>query len=78
MLSAAASLDRVADHPAVRPAVGFEEYRTGPGLPVKAGQVAARFILHGPDHPSVLRTAEQILRGLEQDLGIGLLIGEKD
>lgn len=78
MLAPGASLGRASVHPAVRQVVGFQEYRTGPGQPVRAGQVVARFILRGDDHPSVLRTAEQILRGLEEDLGVGLLIGEKD
>lgn len=45
---------------------------------MNAGQIVARFMLRGPDHPSVVRTAEQILRRLEEDLGIALMIGEKD
>lgn len=77
-LSAGASLEWIADEPGVLEVVGFDSYSTGPGRPVSAGQIVARFMLRGPDHPSVVRTAEQILRRLEEDLGIALMIGEKD
>ncbi|MFC9049180.1 Alanine--anticapsin ligase [Streptomyces sp. 111WW2] len=77
-LAPGASLDRIADLPGVLEVVGFDSYGTGPGRTVNAGQIVARFMLRGPDHPSVVRTAEQILRRLEEDLGIALMIGEKD
>ncbi|QKW23640.1 ATP-grasp domain-containing protein [Kitasatospora sp. NA04385] len=77
-LDPAATLERAARHPDVLQVVGFDSYRTGPGRDVAAGQIVARFILRGEDHLSVVRAAEQILHGLEEDLGIELMIGEKD
>ncbi|MHC0429768.1 ATP-grasp domain-containing protein [Streptomyces sp. O3] len=78
VLAAGASLDWLADEPGVLEVVGFDDYATGPGQRVKAGQIVARFMLRGPDHPSVVRTAERILRRLEEDFGTALMIGEKD
>ncbi|MEY9863608.1 biotin carboxylase [Catenulispora sp. GAS73] len=77
-LRADATLESVRLHPAVLQVVDFADYRTGPGRAVAAGQVVARFILREQDHPSVVRAAEQILRTLEQNLGVKLMIGEKD
>lgn len=77
-IAAAATLDRAARHPDVLQVVGFDSYRTGPGRTVAPGQIVARFILRGEDHLSVVRAAEQILHGLQEDLGIELMIGEKD
>ncbi|WP_432105325.1 ATP-grasp domain-containing protein [Streptomyces sp. bgisy091] len=77
-LAAAATLEWIADEPGVLEVVGFDSYGTGPGERVSAGQIVARFMLRGPDHPSVVRTAERILRRLEEDLGVALMIGEKD
>ncbi|WP_030869831.1 ATP-grasp domain-containing protein [Streptomyces sp. NRRL S-37] len=77
-LSAGASVAWIADEPGVLEVIGFDSYGTGPGRDVSAGQIVARFILRGPDHPSVVRTAERILRRLEEDFGVALMIGEKD
>lgn len=77
-LSAGASVEWVADEPGVLEVIGFDSYGTGPGRQVSAGQIVARFMLRGPDHPSVVRTAERILRRMEEDFGVALVIGEKD
>ncbi|MFF5156787.1 hypothetical protein ACFY3N_11125 [Streptomyces sp. NPDC000348] len=48
-------------------------------LSAEAVAVACRELgLRGTDHPSVVRTAERILRRLEEDPGVALVIGEKD
>ena len=78
VLARDASLRAVAGEPAVLRSMGFENYGVGPGQPVVAGQVLARFILREPDYATVVQTAERILRGLEKDLGVELMIGEKD
>ncbi|MGD3111815.1 hypothetical protein [Streptomyces sp. YGL11-2] len=77
-ISAGAPLEWIADVPGVLEVIGFDNHGTGPGQRVSAGQIVARFMLRGADHPSVVRTAEQILRRLEENLGIALIIGEKD
>ncbi|WP_030607915.1 ATP-grasp domain-containing protein [Streptomyces sclerotialus] len=77
-LAPTASVDWIADEPGVLQVVGFDDYATGPGRTVQAGQVVARFILRDTDHAAVVRGAERILRRLEQELGLELMIGEKD
>jgi hypothetical protein len=57
--------------------IGFEDYATGPGHTVEAGQVVARFILRDTDRPALVRSAEKFLHRLETELGMELLIGEK-
>ncbi len=72
-----ASLDYLQAHPSVLQVFGFSDFGTGPGEPVRGGQTIARFILREADHRSLVATAEEILRRLEQDLGVSLKIGEK-
>jgi biotin carboxylase len=73
-----ASLDGMSRDPQVLRLADLQEYATGPGHQVSPGQVLARFFLRGPDHPSVVRTAERILRRMERDLGVALMIGDKE
>ncbi|HEY2578344.1 MAG TPA: ATP-grasp domain-containing protein [Streptosporangiaceae bacterium] len=72
-----AALSFLEAHPSVLEVFGFADFHTGPGQRVRRGQTVARFILREADHRSVVATAGQILRQLERDLGVSLMIGEK-
>ena len=56
---------------------GFADFNTGPGQPVREGKTVARFLLREPDHPTLARTATDLLRRLELELGLQLMLGEK-
>jgi biotin carboxylase len=76
-LGGRASLNFLRAHPSVLQVMGFDDFHTGPGEPVQRGQTVARFILREAGHRSLVATAEGILRRLERNLGISLMIGEK-
>lgn len=72
-----ATLSSLQAHPSVLGVFGFADFHTGPGQPVRRGQTVARFILREADHRTLVETAGQILRRLERDLGVSLMIGDK-
>ena len=78
VIAADASVDWLREQPDVIQVVGFDSYRTGPGQPVAAGQVVARFLLRCQDYPTIVRTADRLLRGLQRSLGAKLMTGDKD
>jgi len=75
-LSDRATLGFLEDHPSVVKVFGFADFHTGPGQPVRRGQTVARFILRAAGNRALVATAGQILRRLERDLGVSLMIGE--
>jgi biotin carboxylase len=77
-LSPTASLARLHEDPAVHEVLGLEHYNAHPGTPVPADTVVARFILLGASLAEVRTRMTALLRGLETDLTLNLMIGDKD
>lgn len=64
--------------PDVREVLGLDHYAAHPGSSVPADTVLARFVLRGPDLPAVRDRMATLLAGLETELGLPLMIGDKD
>lgn len=77
-IAATASLDWLAERPDVLQVLGFEEYKTGPGCTVGPEQVVARFILRTADPAALPGTMDQVLRRLQEETGVELMIGTRD
>lgn len=77
-LSPTATLARLHEDPAVRDVLGFDHYGARPGKPVAPGTVLARFVLRGPDLPTVRAHMTALLHALETDLALPLMVGDKD
>jgi biotin carboxylase len=77
-ISPAATLARLHEDPAVHEVLGLDHHTAQPGASVPAGTVLARFVLRRPDLPAVRDRMTALLRGLESDLDLPLMIGDKD
>lgn len=77
-IAPAATLARLHEDPAVHEVLGLDHYGVHPGSSVPAGTVLARFVLRRPDLPAVRDRMTALLRGLETDLDLPLMIGDKD
>jgi biotin carboxylase len=77
-LATTASVDWLHEFPDVIHVFGFESYGTGPGQRVTAGQVVARFLLRCHDYATITKTADELVRSLQRNLGVRLMMGDKD